>query len=1046
MGTVYRGRNTQLNRELAVKVLLDEHCSRPDLVQRFWEEAQIAAQLQHPGVAPVYEVGRFADERPYFTMKLVQGHTLSALLSQRRDPQAELGRFLAVFAQVCQTVAYAHSQGVIHRDLKPQNVMVGAFGEVQVMDWGLAKVMWAAPEPSSAAGPPVGGAPLPSGEAGSTAPHSRTGVVGTPAYMPPEQARGDEVDERADVFSLGAMLTEILTGRPPYVGANRIEAFQAAQRGELEGARQRLDESRTNGDLVVLAKRCLAVEPCNRPRDAAEVAQAVIDHLASVEQRARQAEQARAAAQARAVEVRKRLRVTLGLAAAVVALILVAATSGLIVQRQAITHREAVLRRDWQERSTIEFGFDRTASLVRESRWAESRAALDQIASQLTAASPEDLHQRLTEARSELALVDRLDAIRFRGLQHLQGVSAHGGLQFAEIDAEYEAAFSEAGLARVGEDPAAVAERIKVSTIAAPLLAALDAWASKTEDDERRAWLLSVARLVDPHPERDRFRDAALWADSQALTQELAGSQKLALTPTLATALAFRIWGTAPNREAADVAFRVLGTTHREHPDDFWPAFSLGFLLDRANRRDRASGYYRAAVAIRPDAERAWAALGASLLEEATKGISAEQMEEVIGCYRAAIRLDPQRAETHGMLGLALGMYGDLDAAAWHLQQSVDLDPNPASPAREKLAMVYANQGAKALASGRFEDGIAYYRKSAQLLPTSPQALEGLAGALHAGGELEEALTTLLQAIAIEPANHDRRRLLGNWLMSTDRMEEAIDVFQKLVDERPTDIRYRAWLSTGLANVGRFDEAVQHAQKGVELDPAEADMQGTYGMALTAVGRFAEARLALRRALDSPNAKDQEKREQWNALLKVCDRMVVVDQRLTDYLHGKYSPHSTGERIELANLCLRTRRHYMAVVQLYEEAFATDPSLADPRLAHRYHAAKAAVFAALGKGNDAPSSDETEQRAQLRRKAHEWLVADSTWLLGAPDPGEAKFRASLLQMLQSWQAEPELAASREVDQLQNLPAPERDEWNAFWKDVRAVAQQLESDR
>src|SRR5262249_12518019 len=138
---VLRGRDTGLGREVAVKVLLEAHQGRAELVRRFVEEAQIGGQLQHPGVVPVYELGQFPDRRPYFTMKLVKGRTLAALLRARTDPAEDRPRFLSIFLQVCQTVAYAHSKGVVHRDLKPANVMVGAFGEVQVMDWGLAKVL-----------------------------------------------------------------------------------------------------------------------------------------------------------------------------------------------------------------------------------------------------------------------------------------------------------------------------------------------------------------------------------------------------------------------------------------------------------------------------------------------------------------------------------------------------------------------------------------------------------------------------------------------------------------------------------------------------------------------------------------------------------------------------------------------------------------------------------------------------------------------------------------------------------------------------------------
>src|SRR5262249_51858562 len=136
MGGVLKGRDVDIGRDLAVKVLLDDHRDNSDLVRRFIEEAQIAGQFQHPGAVPVYELGTFADRRPYFVMKLVKGRTLATLLDARNDPAEDLPRFLSIFESVCQTVAYAHARGVIHRDLKPSNVMVGSFGEVQVMDWG----------------------------------------------------------------------------------------------------------------------------------------------------------------------------------------------------------------------------------------------------------------------------------------------------------------------------------------------------------------------------------------------------------------------------------------------------------------------------------------------------------------------------------------------------------------------------------------------------------------------------------------------------------------------------------------------------------------------------------------------------------------------------------------------------------------------------------------------------------------------------------------------------------------------------------------------
>jgi serine/threonine protein kinase len=158
MGVVLRAHDPEIGRDVAIKVILPEHRGDPDVRRRFLDEARLAGQLQHPGVAPVYDLGELPDGRPYFAMKLIQGQTLAHLLRQRGHPAHDLPRFLHHFEAVCQAVAYAHSRGVIHRDLKPLNVMVGAFGEVQLMDWGLAKVRSPhPPAPSPRGGEGAGG-------------------------------------------------------------------------------------------------------------------------------------------------------------------------------------------------------------------------------------------------------------------------------------------------------------------------------------------------------------------------------------------------------------------------------------------------------------------------------------------------------------------------------------------------------------------------------------------------------------------------------------------------------------------------------------------------------------------------------------------------------------------------------------------------------------------------------------------------------------------------------------------------------------------------
>jgi serine/threonine-protein kinase len=349
MGTVLKGRDPDLGREVALKVLRDDLRHEPQMVRRFVEEAQIGGQLQHPGIVPVYAVGSLADLRPYFAMKLVKGQTLADLLAARSGPSDGLPRFLGIFEQVCQTVAYAHARGVIHRDLKPLNVMVGSFGEVQVMDWGLAKVL----HPDDAAEDAAAGtrhdpeetviATARSG--GDTdGERSRVGfVMGTPSYMAPEQARGEveAIDERADVFALGSILCEVLTGHKPFNGRSSAEIQRKAARGDTAEALAHLDACGGDGELVVLARDCLAVLPSDRPRDAGVVSERVTAYLAGVQVRLRAAEVQRARAEARAVEERRRRRLQLGLAASLLALLTLGglASAYALQQQQARTAR-----------------------------------------------------------------------------------------------------------------------------------------------------------------------------------------------------------------------------------------------------------------------------------------------------------------------------------------------------------------------------------------------------------------------------------------------------------------------------------------------------------------------------------------------------------------------------------------------------------------------------------------------------------------------------------------------------------------------------------
>src|SRR6516162_560168 len=323
MGEVLLVHEPHLNRRLALKVLRLEYRQQADMIRRFVEEAQIAGQLQHPGIAPIHELGTLPDGRPFFTMKLIQGRTLADLLRARPAPQEDVPRFLAIFEQMCQALAFAHSHRVIHRDLKPANVMVGAFGEVQLMDWGLGKVLPAdATDEQDNEESFASAIQTISSLAG--VPASRAGtIMGSRPYIPPEQARGESqrVGTASDVFGLGAILCEILTGLPPFTGANK-EIQSLAQDGNLQPAFERLDRCGQDAELVNLAKRCLAPNPGDRLADAGQVAAAVRSYLDGVQERLRRAELQRAQAEVKGAEERKRRRVVVGLAAAILLLVL----------------------------------------------------------------------------------------------------------------------------------------------------------------------------------------------------------------------------------------------------------------------------------------------------------------------------------------------------------------------------------------------------------------------------------------------------------------------------------------------------------------------------------------------------------------------------------------------------------------------------------------------------------------------------------------------------------------------------------------------------
>lgn len=235
MGVVLDARDIDIRRDIAIKLINEEDNEQQEWIERFMEEAQVQGQLEHPNIPPVYEMGMEQNSRVYFSMQKVEGDSLREILDgiRKEDPsyteEYTLTRLLQIFHKICDGLAFAHSRGVIHRDLKPGNIMIGAYGEVHLMDWGLAKII-DREDPHKKQNLVV------SDRMEGDVLHSMSGsVIGTPAYMSPEQAEGkvDQLDERADIYALGGILYRMLTLNPPIYEDDMEKALMRVKNNDI---------------------------------------------------------------------------------------------------------------------------------------------------------------------------------------------------------------------------------------------------------------------------------------------------------------------------------------------------------------------------------------------------------------------------------------------------------------------------------------------------------------------------------------------------------------------------------------------------------------------------------------------------------------------------------------------------------------------------------------------------------------------------------------------------------------------------------------------
>jgi serine/threonine protein kinase len=271
LGVVSVALDDELDREIALKEIKDDRADDRGSRARFVLEAEITGKLEHPGIIPIYGLGHDPTGRPFYAMRFIRGDSLSDAIDRYHDPSGpyyfdpakrslQLRELLGRFLDVCDAMSYAHSRGVLHRDLKPGNVMLGPFGETLVVDWGLALPLERVPEGHES----THGAVRPTRADSAALPREQGEVIGTPAYMSPEQAEGaiDRLGPRSDVYGLGAILYELLTGKRPVEGTSLEQILHAVNHGEIKPPRQVRPEITKGLEAVCL--KALALRPEDR--------------------------------------------------------------------------------------------------------------------------------------------------------------------------------------------------------------------------------------------------------------------------------------------------------------------------------------------------------------------------------------------------------------------------------------------------------------------------------------------------------------------------------------------------------------------------------------------------------------------------------------------------------------------------------------------------------------------------------------------------------------------------------------------------------------
>jgi tetratricopeptide (TPR) repeat protein len=922
--------------------------------------------------------------------------------------------------------------------------------------------------------------------------------MGTPAYMPPEQAGGeiDKLDERADVFGLGAVLCVILTGEPPYVADSGEAVRLMAVRGQLEAAFARLDACAADADLVVLCKRCLAADRDARPRHAGVVTVELAAHLAGIEERVHRAELERAAAEARAVEEantrrvaeektteeRKRRRVQLALAASLLLLIGLVGL-GAWWRERAEGDRKAEQARVEAERTAIESrlrlnvesAVGLAADLRKKYRFAEARTALDQAAGLIPADGPDDLREQLRQAVGNLAFVRELDEIRMKCSIWVQEEGGQGHYDFASAPPAYRAAFLAWGIDVASGDAGVVAGRIRESSVKADLVAALDDWAVLERDATVRNRVLVVARLADPGVWLDRFRDPTVRADAAKVMVLAEEADPAALSPGTVTALAelMRAHRLDPTR--------LLLAAQFTHPADFLISYTAGQWFYMKKDMKEAVAHFRAARVTRPDNLAILINMGSALRDQGDlKGAASSFREAVrldptfgkahhnlgnilrkeknwdgaVASFREAIRLDPKDAALRSTLGNTMKEKGDLDGAIALYKEAIAVDP--------KNATIHYNLGYALSFKPDMDGAASCFAEAIRLNPDYAEAHNNLGLTRKLQGDFDGAAASFRTAIRLKPRLANAHTNLGNVLKDKGDITGALASYQEAIRADPSDAI--AHNNLGIVFLERKDlvGAIELSRTSIRLDPNYGPAHNSLGIALTRMGDLDGAIAAFTEAIRL-EPKNPEYHINLGIALGIKGDIKGAPVPLREAV--RLDPKNARAHSLLGGI-LRQAKDLDGAIASYQESIRLRPTNID---AHRnlgmtlalhgrpgealrvttdalranrawaddprnFLRYNAACFAMNCADGKGTDAPPPGERPAYRRRALDYLTADlaATRKLAAAEPSLVHRR------LKDWLADPDLVSIRERAELEKLPIDERVGWVKLWTEVREL--------